>query len=71
VDRFKVVVLDFTEVDTIGQAFADEIFRVFVTAHPAVEIVPVFTGPEVSRMIARARAAAASPTSADPQASPG
>jgi DNA-binding transcriptional ArsR family regulator/uncharacterized protein (DUF1330 family) len=71
VDRFKVVVLDFTEVDTIGQAFADEIFRVFVTAHPAVEIVPVFTGPEVSRMIARARAAAASPTSADPQAAPG
>lgn len=58
VDRFKVVLLDFTGVDTIGQAFADEIFRVFVAAHPAVEIVPIHTGPEVVRMIARARAGA-------------
>jgi DNA-binding transcriptional ArsR family regulator/anti-sigma regulatory factor (Ser/Thr protein kinase) len=71
VDRFKVVVLDFTGVDTIGQAFADEIFRVFAAAHPAVEIVPVFAGPAVSRMIARARAAAATPANADPGAALG
>jgi len=29
VELFKVVMLDFTNVPTIGQAFADEIFRVF------------------------------------------
>ena len=29
VDRFKVVIFDFEEVDKVGQAFADEIFRVF------------------------------------------
>ncbi|MHB8254030.1 MAG: STAS-like domain-containing protein [Acidiferrobacter sp.] len=29
IERFKVVILDFSEVDMIGQAFADEVFRVF------------------------------------------
>ena len=29
VDRFRTVVLDFKGVDAIGQAFADEVFRVF------------------------------------------
>src|SRR5262249_9549655 len=28
-ERFRIVLLDFKEVKTIGQAFADEIFRVF------------------------------------------
>jgi hypothetical protein len=27
------VILDFTGVETIGQGFADELFRVFATAH--------------------------------------
>jgi hypothetical protein len=30
IDRFRRVVLDFQSVNQIGQAFADEIFRVFV-----------------------------------------
>jgi hypothetical protein len=55
VDRFKVVVLDFTGVDTIGQAFADEVFRVFPTENRSVEIIPVEANPDVTRMIARAR----------------
>jgi hypothetical protein len=29
VERFKTVIFDFTEVESIGQAFADEVFRVF------------------------------------------
>ena len=53
-DRFKVVVLDFHEVASVGQAFADEVFRVFKRAHPEVEIVPVRTSSEVKRMISRA-----------------
>lgn len=28
-DKFKVVVMDYEHVPTIGQAFADEIYRVF------------------------------------------
>ena len=29
IDKFKVVLFEFDKVDTIGQAFADEVFRVF------------------------------------------
>ena len=37
-DKFKSVILDFDKVPTIGQAFADEIFRVFAQRHPEIEI---------------------------------
>jgi biotin operon repressor/anti-sigma regulatory factor (Ser/Thr protein kinase) len=53
-DRFRVVVLDFSGVASIGQAFADEVFRVFRARHPDVEIVPVHASSEVKRMISRA-----------------
>jgi biotin operon repressor len=55
-DRFKVVVLDFSGVATIGQAFADEVFRVFRIKHPEVEVVPTHASSEVKRMISRALA---------------
>lgn len=54
VDRFRCVVLDFAEVASIGQAFADEIFRVFANEHPEVELVPVHAATEVQQMIRRA-----------------
>jgi anti-sigma regulatory factor (Ser/Thr protein kinase) len=54
-DRFKVVILDFSDIVSIGQSFADEVFRVFVAQHPDVELVPTHANPEVSRMISRAR----------------
>jgi hypothetical protein len=38
IDRFRTVVLDFQNVNQIGQAFADEIFRVFVRSHPGVDV---------------------------------
>ncbi|MGH8499951.1 MAG: STAS-like domain-containing protein [Methylococcales bacterium] len=53
-DRFKVVILDFEGIETIGQAFADEIFRVFRKQHPDVELQPVNAGHELDRMISRA-----------------
>ena len=56
-DRFRVVVLDFDDVESIGQAFADEVFRVFPRRHPDVEIVPIRTNEQVARMINRARRA--------------
>jgi anti-sigma regulatory factor (Ser/Thr protein kinase) len=41
VDQFSQVLLNFTGVDEIGQAFADEIFRVFANEHPDIEILPI------------------------------
>lgn len=57
VDRFRHVVLDFSGVNAIGQAFADEIFRVFAQAHAEIELVPVHVVPEVQQMIRRAEVA--------------
>src|SRR3989344_4678566 len=39
-DKFNVIILDFEGIKTVGQAFADEIFRVFVTRHPHIQIQP-------------------------------
>ncbi len=58
VDRFKIVLLDFKDVDRIGQAFADEIFRVFANQHPAIQIVPVNMSASVKNMVNRAKAEA-------------
>ena len=50
-DKFLEVVLDFQGVSEIGQAFADEVFRVFKNAHPDVNLVPINCTPLVKRMI--------------------
>ena len=39
IDKFKIVIFYFTKVEITGQAFADEIFRVFRRQHPDIEIV--------------------------------
>ena len=54
IDRFRHVVLDFDGVEAIGQAFADEIFRVFASKNPEIEIVATQANEQVSRMINRA-----------------
>jgi len=54
VDRFKTVILDFRGVESIGQAFADEIFRVFARRHPTTALRYVHGNSAVKRMIARA-----------------
>lgn len=53
-ERFKSVELDFAGIEAIGQAFADELFRVFAKAHPDIRLVPINTAPAVDRMIRRA-----------------
>lgn len=55
VDLFKVVVFDFKDVDAIGQAFADEIFRVFGNEHPQISLHVIRANSEVRRMIDRVR----------------
>lgn len=60
VDRFKTVIFDFTGVDSVGQAFSDEIFRVFANKHTEIELVAINTNAEVQRMVTRARHSSAS-----------
>lgn len=50
-DRFRTVLLDFAGVSSIGQAFADEIFRVFRAAHTEVDIIPINMSAAVSSMV--------------------
>lgn len=54
IEKFKTVLFDFTGVSAIGQAFADEIFRVFAGQHPDIELTPIHANPDVQKMIARA-----------------
>ena len=56
-ERFKVVLLDFRGIDEIGQAFADEVFRVFPELHPEVKLIPINTTKEVKKLIKRAKQA--------------
>ncbi|MBC7837798.1 MAG: DUF4325 domain-containing protein [Nitrospiraceae bacterium] len=53
-NKFKEVYLDFKDVPVIGQAFADEIFRVFAKGNPETRIFILNENPEVARMIQRA-----------------
>ena len=56
VNQFREVILDFEGVTAIGPSFADEIFRVFQTRSPDVELIPINRTPEVDIMIKRALA---------------
>ena len=53
-EKFEEIVLDFEKVETIGQAFADEIFRVFQSKHPTIEITPININEQVSKAIYKA-----------------
>ena len=55
VEKFKTVLLDFSGVDLIGQAFADEVFRVFVRRNPQIELAPINMTEEVRRMVTAAQ----------------
>jgi len=54
IDKFKVVVFDFAGVEAVGQAFADEVFRVFKNQHPEMQLMSLNTSQEVAQMIRRA-----------------
>lgn len=56
-EKFMRVELDFAGIEVIGQGFADEVFRVFASAHPQIRITPLNTSPAVAQMIRRAVAA--------------
>jgi anti-sigma regulatory factor (Ser/Thr protein kinase) len=54
-DQFRTVILDFSGITEIGQAFADEVFRVYTNAHPEIEIVPKNMANDVENMYLRVR----------------
>lgn len=53
-DKFRTVILDFQDIEAIGQAFADEIFRVFVNRTPGTRITPINMTEAVQKMVIRA-----------------
>lgn len=55
-ERFQSVILDFDGVAEIGQAFADEVFRVFRVAHPKTALVPIHMTDAVREMVGRVTA---------------
>lgn len=52
-DKYELIILDFDRVTTIGQAFADEIFRVFQQRHPSIKIEAINMIEPVKFMIDR------------------
>ena len=54
-EKFKVILLDFENVPVVGQAFADEIYRVFKHKHPTIKIEEENMSAGVRFMIERAK----------------
>ncbi len=52
-EKFKKIIFDFDCVPNIGQAFADEIFRVFQARHPKISIEPINMNETVRFMVER------------------
>ena len=54
-EKFKIILFDFDKVPMIGQAFADEIYRVFHNKHPGIELQEVHMNEAVKFMIERSK----------------
>jgi hypothetical protein len=54
-EKFKTIELDFKDVKTIGQAFADEVFRIWHAQHKDIEFVIKDANENVMLMIKRAQ----------------
>jgi anti-sigma regulatory factor (Ser/Thr protein kinase) len=54
VDRFSNIIFDFEGVPSVGQAFADEIFRVYAKRNPELNFLPINMNEAVNKMVARA-----------------
>ncbi len=53
-EKFRAILFDFDKVPTVGQAFADEIFRVFHHRHPSIKLQTANMNAGVTFMIKRA-----------------
>ena len=50
-EKFRRVVLDFQNISIVGQAFVDEVFRIFQSSHPDIDIRTVHANQDVQFMI--------------------
>ena len=50
-EKFREIVLDFRDVKSVGQGFADEVFRVFARRHPEIAVSTENTNPVIDAMI--------------------
>jgi hypothetical protein len=50
-EKFREIVLDFRDVRSVGQGFADEVFRVFTGRNPEIVIRSENVNPAVMAMI--------------------
>ena len=55
INRFEFAVLDFLGVDTIGPAFADQIFRVFSSEHPEIRLLHCNANRQIEAVIQAAK----------------
>ncbi len=54
-EKFQIILLDYEKVPMVGQAFADEIYRVFQNAHPTITIQEENMSEGVRFMVERAK----------------
>jgi anti-sigma regulatory factor (Ser/Thr protein kinase) len=55
IERFKVAILDFHGIEKIGPAFADQIFRVFSSEHPDIQLLHCNANKQVEIVIQAAK----------------
>jgi hypothetical protein len=54
-ERFKTIELDFIDVETAGQAFADEIFRAWQDSHKDIKLTVINANKNIMLMIRHAK----------------
>ena len=54
-EKFKIILLDFDKVPVVGQAFVDEIYRVFQNTHPDIAIQEENMSASVKFMVERSK----------------
>lgn len=52
-EKFDEIELDFQKVQSVGQGFVDEVFRVWKSEHPSHRIIPINMNPKVKFMVER------------------
>lgn len=52
-EQFREVSVDFTSVESVGQGFVDEVFRVWPAQNPGIKVAPINMNPEVEFMVRR------------------
>jgi hypothetical protein len=54
-EKFSDIELDFSGVDSVGQGFADEVFRVFASRNPGITIETTNANDVIAAMLSHVR----------------